>query len=196
MLSPALLIVGAMGLAFHLTTETPMAGVLASGTFQSKESGLIAGGAFEIQENGGKYTLVVKSDFKVSEGPDLYFAFHPLAEPSINGGNAKTGAFRVDPMLRSLNGAQTYEIPAGFDPSKYKSIIIHCWKFNHLYAAAALKLAPTALQRPIAGAPPESRGPSLRRQGGKLLLEPGKTGRGSLDVTGRRQAGLKLPKAP
>lgn len=172
-----------------------MAGVVATGTFQSKESGLIAGGAFEIQEYAGKYTLVIKSDFKVSEGPDLYFAFHPLAQASINGGNAKTGTFRVDPMLRSLNGAQTYEIPAGFDPSKYKSIIIHCWKFNHLYAAGTLNLTPTSLQRALPGAAAAEQGPALRRKGGKLVLETGKAGKGSLDVTGRRQAGKKTPKA-
>lgn len=172
-----------------------MAGVVATGTFQSKESGLIAGGAFEIQEYAGKYTLVIKSDFKVSEGPDLYFAFHPLAQASINGGNAKTGTFRVDPMLRSLNGAQSYEIPSGFDPSKYKSIIIHCWKFNHLYAAGTLNLTPTALV-PRHAASPAEQGPALRRQGGKVVYETGRAGQGSLDVTGRRQAGKKTPKAP
>lgn len=162
-----------------------MAGTLASGTFQSKEAGLIAAGAFEIQENGGKHTLVVKPDFKVSEGPDLYFAFHPLAAAAITGSNAKTNALRVDPMLRSLSGTQTYDIPAGFDLSKFQSIIIHCWKYNHLYAAGALKKSenPSALE---AGAKTsiKSKAPRLERRGGTLLLKKGE-GKKPVDASGR-----------
>lgn len=162
-----------------------MAGVLATGTFQSKEAGLIAAGAFEIREDGGKYTLVVKSDFKVSEGPDLFFAFHPLAAAAITGSNAKTNAFRVDPMLRSLSGAQTYEIPEGFDLSRFQSVVIHCWKFNHLYAAGALKKAetPSALKTP-----PKTElkpgTPLLERRGGFLLLK-NRDGKKPVDASGR-----------
>lgn len=172
-------------LSLHLTSEPIMAGTLASGTFQSKEAGLIAAGAFEIQENGGKHTLVVKPDFKVSEGPDLYLAFHPLAAAAITGSNAKTNALRVDPMLRSLSGAQIYEIPAGFDLSKFQSVIIHCWKYNHLYAAGALKKTeiPSALEVGPR-TPSKSKTAQLERRGGVLLLKSGE-GKKPVDASGR-----------
>lgn len=175
-----------LALILHLATEPIMAGVVASGTFQSKEAGLIAAGAFEIHEDGGRHTLVVKSDFKVSEGPDLFFAFHPLASAAITGSNAKTNALRVDPMLRSLSGAQTYEIPAGFDPSRYRSLVIHCWKYNHLYAAGTLNKAgnPSALEAaPKAEPKPAAR--RLERRGGSLLLKNG-DGKKPVDASGRQ----------
>lgn len=154
--------------------------LVSTGSFQSKESGLVAKGAFEIREEGGKHILAVKAGFQVSEGPDLYFAFHPLAAAAVTGGNAKTGALRVEPMLRSLSGAQAYELPAGFDPSKYRSLIIHCWKFNHLYGAGALEQPPTSLgaRTPLA----KSRPARDARQGTPLLA--GKSG--AVDVSGRR----------
>lgn len=162
-----------------------MGGVIASGTFQSKEAGLIAAGAFEIHEDGGSHTLVVKSDFKVSEGPDLFFAFHPLASAAITGSNAKTDALRVDPMLRSLSGAQTYGIPAGFDPSKYRSLVIHCWKFNHLYAAGTLIKtgSPSALEA-ARKAEPKPAARRLERRGGSLLLISG-DGEKPVNASGR-----------
>lgn len=176
----------ALGLTLALYAATPsvQAAVVARGTFQSKEAGLVASGAFEVQENAGKYSLVVKSDFQVSEGPDLFFAFHPLAAASVNGGNAKTGTFRVDPMLRSLRGAQTFEIGAGFDPAKYQSLIIHCWKFNHLYGAGVLvKPDPTSLP-PVRPASP-SAGKKVSRE--RTLVFEGSTPAIRSDATGRRR---------
>ena len=173
-----------LALALHLAAEKSMAGVIATGTFQSKESGLIAAGAFEIQEYGGKFTLVVKSDFKVSEGPDLFFAFHPLASASITGSNAKTNAFKVDPKLRNLSGAQTYEIPAGFDVTKYQSIVIHCWQYNHLYAAGALKKADPSALKPASGKEPATRSMRMEHRGGAVLLKDGNGGK-SVYASGR-----------
>jgi hypothetical protein len=173
-------------MALHLSALPGAAEVVASGTFQSKEAGLVAGGTFEVQENAGKYTLVVNSDFKVSEGPDLYFAFHPLAASAVTGGNAKTGAFRVDPMLRSLKGAQTYAIKDGFDPSAYKSVIIHCWKYNHLYAAAVLKPAATTAVKPGGSVPKAKRTKAKPRA--TVIFEKGETG-AEVDAAGRLHAG-------
>lgn len=166
-------------LVLHPFAEPALAGVVATGNFLSKESGLVAQGAFEIREEAGRHSLVVKAGFQVSEGPDLYFAFHPLAAAQIHGGNAKAGALRVEPMLRALDGAQAYELPAGFDPAKYRSLLIHCWKFNHLYGAGALEQAPTALGVGLPGALVPAR--KAKRRG--TLLLPGRSG--EVDASGR-----------
>lgn len=147
-------------IAFSLgAIAAPAATVLATGTFQSKEAGIAAKGAFEVVEDGGKRKLLIKGDFQVSEGPDLYFVFHPLAAAAVTGANAKAGALRIDPKLAALSGAQSYELPAGFDVAAYGSLIVHCWKYNHLYAAAALvKTVPSSLR---IQAPGQAKGPVL-----------------------------------
>lgn len=137
--------------------------VVGAGTFQSKEAGITAKGGFEVRQEGYAYTLVIQSDFQVSEGPDLYFAFHPLPAAQVTGGNAKTMALRVDPGLSALNGAQTYKLPDGFDVSMYGSLIVHCWKYNHLYAAAVLqKPAPTGIAFPQVGGRLPEKGVKIR----------------------------------
>jgi hypothetical protein len=113
------------------------AGVVASGSFKSKDSDIQAVGSFEIMEESGKLSLVIKSDFKVSDGPDLFFAFNPLTSDKVNGGNAKTNALKIA-QLKSLKGAQTYDLPADYDVSKYPSLLVHCWQYNHLYAAGTV----------------------------------------------------------
>jgi len=137
------------GLLFSLAfgAGPALAGVVATGTFQSKENGLEAAGSFEILESGGKHVLSVKSDFRIASGPDLNFAFHPLQAAQVTGANAKTNSLRIT-KLKSLSGAQTYDLPLEYEPGKYPSLIIHCWQFNHLYAAGTVKLTPTAIARP------------------------------------------------
>jgi hypothetical protein len=160
------------GLCLGASAWPAGAGVIASGTFQSKEAGIAAKGDFEIEEIGGKFKLVIKSGFQVSEGPDLFFAFNPLPASQVTGSNAKTDALRIDPALKSLSGAQTYDLPDDFNVDGYATLIVHCWKYNHLYAAAAVKKsAGTALRPGTAGhkgATPESTGPSLRGENGKV----------------------------
>jgi hypothetical protein len=42
--------------------------------------------------------------------------------------------------LGPLKGNQTYELPAGFDPEKYRSISIWCKRFSVNFATAPLGL--------------------------------------------------------
>ncbi len=125
--------------------------VVAIGKFQSKEAAITAKGGFEIREEKGAFRLVIGGDFVVSEGPDLYFTFNPLPASQVTGSNAKTYALRIDPKVAALSGAQSYDLPSGFDASKYGSLLVHCWQFNHLYAVAAVeKPAASALRMPSA----------------------------------------------
>lgn len=157
--------------------------VLATGTFLSKESGIAAKGAFEVVEDGGKFKLLVKGDFQVSEGPDLFFAFHPLAAPAVTGSNAKTGALRVDPGLSALSGAQSYDLPANFDIKAYGSLIVHCWKYNHLYAAGAVvKSAPSSVR---SQAPGQGKGPAIGCCAKKVQVSRGPADSRRFGVDGR-----------
>jgi len=177
---------GFLCLGFHPSLSR--AAVLATGVFQSKEAGLTAMGEFEVQENGGKFQLVVKSDFKVSDGPDLFFVFHPLPADQVTWANAKTLSLKIDPQLAKLSGGQTVDLPNDFNVAKYPSLLVHCWKFNHLYAAGAVKLQAGAAVKPNnarrANAS-EAGKPLIRREGGRLLAREGKPDRPAHDFTGR-----------
>ncbi len=138
----------ALACSLMLATLPCQAGKIAEGTFISKESSIVAMGTFEVQETNGIFTLVIQSNFHVSEGPDLFFAFNPLLSSQVTGSNAKTSALKVDPGLKSLVGGQTYTLPNNFDLSKYSSLIVHCWKYDHLYATSAItKIAVTSVAR-------------------------------------------------
>ncbi|MDQ3003597.1 MAG: DM13 domain-containing protein [Fibrobacterota bacterium] len=160
------------------------AAVIATGTFQSKEVGIAAAGNFEIEETGGKFMLVIKADFQVSEGPDLFFVFNPLAAAQVTEANAKTNALKIDPELKSLKGAQTYPLPDDFDLAKYASLIVHCWKYNHLYAAATVKPSAVTVLSPGKAAPAAAmEKAALWRGNGKALISA--SDRKRYDLSGR-----------
>jgi hypothetical protein len=186
-----------LAMAAALASAAPaVAATIATGTFQSKESGITASGDFEIQETAGKFKLVIKSDFQVSEGPDLFFTFNPLPAAQVTGANAKTYALKIDPQLAALKGAQSFDLPADFAVEKYQSLLIHCWKYNHLYAAAAVKKeASMALgegsRRPAQAAGvggPRGNGFRLGREDGRLWTVQDKAGSRRFDFTGRSEA--------
>jgi uncharacterized protein YfdQ (DUF2303 family) len=127
-----------LALTLWIATGSAHAVKIAEGVFKSKETAIAASGTFEVQSETGKFFLVIKSDFKISEGPDLFFAFNPLISTLVTGSNAKTMALKVDPGLKSLTGTQTYALPDDFDLNKYPTLIVHCWKYDHLYATASV----------------------------------------------------------
>ncbi len=137
-----------LGLVSLLLWNPVTGQIRADGVFQSKSNGIQASGGFRIIEEAGSLTLHLLDGFKVSSGPDLYFVLNPADLGAATDNNAKTNALRIEPKLKKLTGVDTYAIPAGTDLSQYKSLLIHCWQFNHLYAGAALNLTPsTALLR-------------------------------------------------
>jgi hypothetical protein len=177
--------------AFLISALIPVclqAGVLATGTFKSKDSGIQAAGSFEIVENAGKISLMIKSDFKVSDGPDLYFAFNPLAAAKVTGDNAKTNALRIA-KLKSLSGAQSYDLPADFDLDKYPTLVVHCWQYNHLYAAGVVtKSAAASVARRLPGADRVER-PKLAAAEFGIVASPDR--RAAYDLSGKELTGLR-----
>lgn len=176
-------------LFFSILIPACRADVIATGTFKSKDSGIQAAGGFEIVSESGKTTLRIKSDFKISDGPDLYFAFHPLASAKVTGDNAKTGALRIA-KLKSLTGAQSYDLPADFALDKYPTLIVHCWQYNHLYAAAPVTAsAPSTVTRVLPKGSGTS-GTGLAKAGFRVLAYDG---RRAFDLKGRESVSLPHP---
>ena len=109
--------------------------VAAKGQFE-KKSKPISGG-FMLKKDGEGYVLELSEDFKTKSGPDLRILFSPKPLAELNGKNAADGAFELT-LLKNTRGAQTYALPADFDPSRYKSVLIHCLKYAVLWGGGEL----------------------------------------------------------
>ena len=77
-----------------------------------------------------KYMLKLEN-FSTSNGPDLKVYLSKAATPSefISLGD-----------LKSTNGNQVYLINGTPDFSKYRFVLIHCERFNHLFGTAELMM--------------------------------------------------------
>ena len=84
-----------------------------------------------------KETVFLEPDFKVGPGPDFHVYLVPKAE--VRNASDVDGTMFVDlGKLRSFEGSQKYEIPAGVDLEKYPSVVIWCQQFGVLISPADL----------------------------------------------------------
>ena len=109
---------------------TPFAPVtLASGEFEGTDEFHFGRGTASIIEvQPGRYHLRLQ-DFSVRNGPDLYVYLSTAADEYAD------DAFEVG-LLKATDGSFGYDLPAGLDPSRFKSAIIWCKQFSHLFAVA------------------------------------------------------------
>jgi hypothetical protein len=123
-----------------LTTEERAQAPLARGTFiHANPNDPIHYG----QGNVTLYqrTLFLEPDFKVGPGPKFHVYLVPKASIRISG-DVKDAMFVDLGRLRSFEGSQKYEIPAGLDLKAYASVVIWCEQFSVLISPADLKFEP------------------------------------------------------
>ena len=113
--------------------------VLYSGTLGEKRFSPL-GGSWEIvkQEDGTRF-LVLGSDFRSRGGPDLKIFFSRLPLSRVHDNNAANRNYSVRiAELKSTRGVQRYRLPATLDLSVYKTWIVHCEAYAHLWDGAEL----------------------------------------------------------
>lgn len=98
------------------------------GIFSNGSYGSVTGFAKIVLQNN-QYKLQLDS-FMTTNGPDLKVYLSQEIQP-INFVNIGS--------LKSTNGTQLYNIPAGVNYSEYKYALIHCQQYNHLFGSAELK---------------------------------------------------------
>ncbi len=54
-------------------------------------------------------------------------------------GRLRQGAYLELAPLKGSTGNQNYELPAGFEAARFKSVVIYCKAFSVLFSRAALK---------------------------------------------------------
>jgi Electron transfer DM13 len=104
---------------------------LASGTFHGTDEFHFGRGTARIIEVApGRYHLGLE-DFSVRNGPDLYVYLSTAADDYAD------DALEVG-TLKATDGSFGYDLPAGSDPTRFRSAIIWCKQFSHLFAVAPL----------------------------------------------------------
>jgi hypothetical protein len=83
-------------------------------------------------------TVFLEADFKVGPGPKYHVYLVPKAAIRVSD-DLKDAMFVDLGRLRSFEGSQKYELPAGLDLKAYASVIIWCEQFGVLISPADLK---------------------------------------------------------
>jgi hypothetical protein len=111
-------------------TPTPFVPTtVASGEFQGTDEFHFGEGTASIIEiEPGRFHLRLE-DFSVRNGPDLYVYLSPdpdgYADDALELG-----------LLKATDGSFGYDLPDGVDPARFRSAIIWCKQFSHLFATA------------------------------------------------------------
>lgn len=81
--------------------------------------------------------LVFDDDFRTRSGPDLkvYLSSHTLA--TVTGKTVAAKSVEIA-ALQSPRGAQEYQLPAKLNLHDYRSVLIHCKSFAHLWGGGEL----------------------------------------------------------
>ena len=111
-------------------TATPfVAATVARGDWQGTDDFHFASGTASIIEvEPGRFQLRLE-DFSVRNGPDLYV----LLSPSRDGWTRDSLELG---LLKATDGSFGYDLPDGADPADYRSAIVWCKAFSHLFATA------------------------------------------------------------
>ncbi|MEP1199829.1 DM13 domain-containing protein [Tateyamaria sp.] len=105
------------------------AGAVASGTFTGASDHITTGGVEVIKNDDGSHTVVLGADFSLDGAPDPRVGF---------GKDGKYDKATGMGLLKSLNGKQSFTVPAGVNPADYNQVYIWCLKFNVPLGVAAI----------------------------------------------------------
>jgi pentapeptide MXKDX repeat protein len=111
---------------------------LGTGKFHGKVHAT-SGRATVYQEADGKLVLRL-TNFKTSNGPDVHVILVATKDAMDDANFLKDNTEKVElGKLKGNEGDQNYEIPAGTDLTKFRTVSIYCERFNANFGAAPLE---------------------------------------------------------
>ena len=111
---------------------------LETGKFHGKVHAT-SGRATVYQEADGKLVLRL-TNFKTSNGPDVHVVLVATKDAMDDANFLKDNTDKVElGKLKGNEGDQNYEIPAGTDLTKFRTVSIYCERFNANFGAAPLE---------------------------------------------------------
>ena len=115
-----------------------MAKTLFTGKFHGKVHAT-SGRATVYQETDGKLVLRL-TNFKTSNGPDVHVILVTTKDAMDDANFLKDNTDKVElGKLKGNEGDQNYEIPAGTDLTKFRTVSVYCERFNANFGAAPLE---------------------------------------------------------
>jgi len=105
-------------------------------------------GQWKITRHGEQLYVELGDDFETKNGPDLHILLSPKSLTQLTDANASQEALVVgllkttddSVLFKKMKGAQRLAIPSEARLSDYRTILIHCVRFSHLWAGAELNL--------------------------------------------------------
>lgn len=128
--------------AAHVGQASTGAIALRTGNFNAID-GLHKGeGAATIYRQPDGMHIVRLDAFHVTNGPDLYVYLSGHPAPTDSAQLHQGGAIEVA-RLKGNIGSQNYELPAGVDISRFRSVVIYCKQFSVVFSSAELSVGST-----------------------------------------------------
>ena len=122
-----------------LFTALPLFGaekVLFEGTWTKK--GFEIAGTWKVVEDGDRHYVVLDEAFRTKKAPDLKIFLSPKSLAELGNRNATEGSVLVGP-LPGARGAQRLAVPAGTNPSEFRTLVLHCEQYSKLWGGAPLR---------------------------------------------------------
>ena len=119
--------------AVAMTKGEPM--VLAKGNFKGLAHETM--GAATIHQLADGKRVLRLTNFETSNGPDVH-VYLVAAEVAKDNETVKKAGFIDLGSMKGNKGDQNYDVPAGVDLEKYKSVSIWCARFGVNFGAASL----------------------------------------------------------
>ncbi len=103
-------------------------------------------GKWKIVRDGAEHRVELGADFETKNGPDLHILLSKKRLDQITNENATDQALIVgllkttddSTFFKKMKGPQSLPLPPGVNLSSYRTILIHCVKFSHLWAGSPL----------------------------------------------------------
>ena len=112
--------------------------VIARGTFGEVDAiHKGEGQAVLTRSSDGRYSLQFEG-FRVTNGPDLYVYLSGHPAPRSSAQLHEIADLEVA-TLKGNVGDQMYELPADFDPARFKSAVVYCKRFTTVFSTAELR---------------------------------------------------------
>lgn len=109
-----------------------------AGEFRDADAFHRGSGTATVYELGGDGERILRlEDFRVTNGPDLRVLLANAADPEGHSELADAGYTELGELKGNV-GSQNYEIPAGVDLSRARSVVIYCNPFRVVFSVATL----------------------------------------------------------
>ncbi|MDO8617357.1 MAG: DM13 domain-containing protein [Candidatus Uhrbacteria bacterium] len=90
-----------------------------------------AQGSARIVKLGNRYVLTISEDFFLKPAPEIHLLLSVVAKPG-NFTEAQTQGKLELGKLKTNLGGQIYDVPSGFDPSRYQSVVLYSKPFKSM----------------------------------------------------------------